>query len=491
MSGPGAVIQNERKSMSIYESTPDTFDPSVIDASLKGASSIPYWLDDPERPAALPSLEGTADTDLLVVGGGYSGLWTALMAKERDPQRPVMLLESQTVGWAASGRNGGFCEATLVHGDSNGRKHLPQENDLLRALGLENLRQLAETIDRYGIVCDFTYSGVLKVATEEHQVQWLRDEVTLHPELEFLDRQQVQDSVQSPVYCAGLWDREGAAILNPAKLAWGLRRVCLEKGVKIYENTHATDIQDAEGRILVSTTAGGVMANRVALATNVFPSLLKRHRLHTIPVYDYALMTEPLTEDQLAALGWNEDQGIADLNNRFHYYRKTVDATGATRILFGGYDAEYYFGGRVKPEYDQNSETFRKLAAHFYFTFPQLEGVGFSHAWGGAVDSCSRFFAFFDTAFRGRVAYTAGFTGLGVGATRFAANVMLDLLSGEKTQRTELEMVKKKPLPFPPEPVAWVGVKLMTHELARADRNQGKRGLFLKTMDSLGMGFDS
>ena len=229
----------------------------------------------------------------------------------------------------------------------------------------------------------------------------------------------------------------------------------------------------------------------MALATNVFPSLLKRHRLHTIPVYDYAIMTEPLTEEQFATLGWEDKQGLADLNNRFHYYRKTRDANGAVRILFGGYDAEYYFGGKVKPEYDQNHETFRKLVTHFYFTFPQLEGLKFTHAWGGAIDSCSRFFAFFDTSHNGRVAYTAGFTGLGVGATRFAANVMLDLLSGKKTQRTELQMVKKKPIPFPPEPVAFVGVKMMTGELARADRNQGKRGLFLKTMDALGMGFDS
>ena len=477
--------------MSIYENTVDTFAPSTLDAALKGASSIPYWLDDPERPAALPALEGTTDTDLLVVGGGYSGLWTALLAKERDPQRAITLLESQTVGWAASGRNGGFCEASLVHGDSNGRQHLPLENDLLRTLGLENLHQLAETIERYNIDCEFRYTGVLKVATEEHQVQWLRNEVKAHPELEFLDEHQVRDSVSSPVYRAGLWDKDGAATLNPAKLAWGLRRVCLEKGVRIFENTHATSIRDANGHIVVTTKAGKVQARRVALATNAFPSLLKRHRLHTIPVYDYALMTEPLTEDQVALLGWKDKQGIADLNNRFHYYRMTQDAQGATRILFGGYDAEYYFGGRVNPEYDQNPETFRKLVAHFYFTFPQLEGLKFSHAWGGPVDSCSRFFAFFDTAYRGRVAYTAGFTGLGVGATRFAANVMLDLLSGDKTQRTELQMVRKKPIPFPPEPLAWAGVKLMTQELARADRNRGKRGLFLKTMDSLGMGFDS
>ncbi|MFJ6415434.1 NAD(P)/FAD-dependent oxidoreductase [Paeniglutamicibacter sp. NPDC091659] len=477
--------------MSIYENVAEAYDDALIDAALQAISHVPYWLDDPERPAALPALEGATETDLLVVGGGYSGLWTALMAKERDPERTVTLIESHRVGWAASGRNGGFCEASLVHGDSNGRQHLPEENDLLRELGLENLRELAEAVERYDIDCEFTYSGVLKLATEEHQVQWLRNEAKRYPELEFLDREEVQSSVKSPVYRAGLWDKEGTAMINPAKLAWGLRRVCLEQGVRIFENTHATGLADTPEAITVGTTAGSVKARRVALATNVFPSLLKRHRLHTIPVYDYAIMTEPLTEEQFATLGWEDKQGLADLNNRFHYYRKTRDANGAVRILFGGYDAEYYYGGKIKPEYDQNHETFRKLVTHFYFTFPQLEGLKFTHAWGGAIDSCSRFFAFFDTSHNGRVAYTAGFTGLGVGATRFAANVMLDLLSGKKTQRTELQMVKKKPIPFPPEPVAFVGVKMMTGELARADRNQGKRGLFLKTMDALGMGFDS
>ena len=120
------------------------------------------------------------------------------------------------------------------------------------------------------------------------------------------------------------------------------------------------------------------------------------------------------------------------MNNRFHYSRPTVDENGGWRILFGGYDAVYHYGRKVKPEYDHNHETFRKLAAHFVGTFPQLEGIKFSHAWGGAIDTCSRFFAFFDTSHNGRVAYCAGFTGLGVGATRFGARVMLDLLSGQK-----------------------------------------------------------
>lgn len=464
---------------------------SAIDAALSGTDYSPYWLQHPDRPAPLPALEGSVSTDLLVVGGGYSGLWTALLAKEADPARDVTLIESETIGWAASGRNGGFCEASLVHGESNGEKHLPRENKRLTELGAENLAGIVETIQRYNIDCDLSPSGVLNVATEQHQVSWLQEEAAANPEVPFMDAQEVRSHINSPIFEGGNWDKHTTVLVHPAKLAWGLRRVCLEKGVKIFEHTKGEELSSTPESIGVRTGAGHITAARVALATNVFPSLLKRHRMHTIPVYDYALMTEPLTDQQRAAIGWEEGMGLADLNNRFHYSRPTVDANGGWRILFGGYDAVYHYGRGVKHQYDTHHETFRKLAAHFVGTFPQLEGIRFSHAWGGAIDTCSRFFAFFDTSHGGRVAYCAGYTGLGVGATRFGARVMLDLLSGAKTELTELEMVRKKPLPFPPEPVAWLGVKLMTNGLVKADRNEGRRGPFLKAMDRLGMGFDS
>jgi glycine/D-amino acid oxidase-like deaminating enzyme len=239
--------------------------------------------------------------------------------------------------------------------------------------------------------------------------------------------------------------------------------------------------------MVVRTPYGRVLARRVALGTNVFPSLVRRVRAYTVPVYDYALMTEPLSAQQLAEIGWKRRQGIGDSANQFHYFRITADH----RILWGGYDAIYPYGGKVSAEMDHRPETYLKLASHFFHCFPQLEGLRFSHAWGGAIDTCSRFSAFFGTAHGGKVAYAAGYTGLGVGATRFGADVMLDLLSGERTERTELEMVRSKPLPFPPEPVAWAGIGLTKWALARADANGGRRNAWLRAMDRLGLGFDS
>ncbi|MEU0696607.1 FAD-binding oxidoreductase [Streptomyces niveus] len=461
-------------------------------ASLTDAQPVAYWLDDPGRPGAVPALAGDEHCDLLVVGGGYSGLWTALLAKERDPRRDIVLIEGREVGWAASGRNGGFCSASLTHGLANGLSRWPGELRMLEDLGERNLDGIESAVERYAIDCDFERTGDIAVATEPHQVEDLRElyeaaTAAGFTGLDLLDAEAVRAEVDSPTFLGGLWDRRGVAMLNPARLAWGLKRACLDLGVRIYENTPGLELARSGPGTAVRTPYGRVMARHVALGTNVFPSLVRRVRPYTVPVYDYALTTEPLTEDQLGALGWKRRQGLSDGANQFHYFRITAD----NRILWGGYDAVYPYGGRLDAALDHRPETYLKLASHFFECFPQLEGLRFSHAWGGAIDTCSRFSAFFGTAHGGRVAYAAGYTGLGVGATRFGADVMLDLLAGERTERTELEMVRTKPVPFPPEPAAWAGIGLTKWSLARADARGGRRNLWLKAMDRVGLGFDS
>ncbi|KAB7836472.1 FAD-dependent oxidoreductase [Streptomyces mobaraensis] len=460
--------------------------------SLSDTTLRPYWLDDPGRPDPRPALVGDEHCDLLVVGGGYSELWTALNAKERDPARDVVLIEAEETGWAASGRNGGFCAASLTHGVANGLARWPDELHRLEELGRRNLDGIEAAVRRHGIDCDFERTGEIDIATAPHQVAELREAAEEYASLgitghEYLDRDALRAEVDSPTFLAGLWNRDGVAMLHPAKLAWGLKRACLELGVRIYEHTPGSGLSSRGAGVAVRTPYGRVFARRAALGTNVYPSLVKRLRPYIAPVYDYVLVTEPLTQEQLAAVGWKRRQGLSDSANHFHYFRLTADR----RILWGGYDIVYHYGGEVRAEYDHHPATYQRLAEHFFRCFPQLEGVRFSHAWGGAIDTCSRFSAFFGTAHGGRVAYALGYTGLGVGATRFGADVMLDLLAGERTERTELEMVRSKPLPFPPEPVRSVGIGITQWSMTRADENGGRRNLWLKAMDKVGLGFDS
>ena len=474
----------------VFERTPAAA--SVVRHSLSATESRTFWIDDLPgslRPDRAP-LRGGVSTDLVIVGAGYTGLWTALLAKLRDPQRGVVVVEANRVGWAASGRNGGFCESSLTHGPENGKRRWPDELDTLERLGRQNLDEIERTIADLGLDAQFERTGQLAPAIEPHQLAWLdewREETADDPDVVYLDRDAVRASVNSPTYLAAIWEKATCALVHPARLAAELARAAEERGVQIFERSRVTGIDTAGNGVAVVTEQGRVEASHAVLATNVFPSLLKRNRLMTVPVYDYALMTEPLTAAQQDAIGWRDRQGIGDMANQFHYYRPTQDG----RILFGGYDALYHYGRRVDPRYEDRPDVWEKLASHFFTTFPQLEGLRFSHQWAGAIDSSTQFTAFFGTARKGRVAYAAGFTGLGVGSTRFAGDVMLDLLDGKQTERTSLEMVRRRPLPFPPEPAAAIGINATRWSMDRADHNEGKRNLLLKTLDALGLGFDS
>ena len=460
----------------------ETPNPAAVAHALAPSEQKVFWLDGIDSDTYAPLL-GRTHADLTIVGGGYTGLWTAVQAKRRDPLRRVVLLEAQAVGWAASGRNGGFAEASLTHGEENGRSRWPDEYDTLERLGEENLAGFERDIIDMGLDVELERTGVLSVAYEAHQVGWLE-------EMErgtWLDEDSVRAEINSPVFRAGRWQTDESALVHPGKLAKELGRAAAELGVEVHENSTVTGMNSRKGSVEVRTPQGVVVSDQVALCTNVFRPLIRRTRLMTVPVYDYVLMTEPLTDEQMASIGWRNRQGLSDLANQFHYSRLSAD----NRILYGGYDAIYHAGRNVRADYEDRPDSFATLASHFLTTFPQLEGVRFSHRWAGAIDTSTQFCAFHGLARRGRVAYASGFTGLGVGATRFAADVMLDRLAGDPTERSQLEMVRKKPLPFPPEPFAKLGIEATKWSLDRADHREGRRNLLLRALDRMGLGFDS
>ena len=470
---------------------PRTAPTAAQHAAFADAAVLPFWLDDLPATEDAPPVAEEVEADLCIVGGGFTGLWAALHAKARDPAREVVVLEADTCGHGASGRNGGFLLSSLTHGLENGLARFADEMETLERLAFENYDGLRGDLDRHGIDCDFEESGDLSVALEPHELADLDEAAELMRryghDVEVLDGERMRAEVRSPTYLGGLWDRTGAALVHPGKLARGLRTAALGAGVRLFEGTRVERTRGAGAGVELTVAGGSVKARRALLATSAYPPLVRSARRYVLPVYDYALMTEPLSAAQRESIGWSRRQGLGDSGNQFHYYRLSAD----DRILFGGYDAVYRFGGPVGAHLDDHEPSFAMLSQHFFTTFPQLEGLRFTHRWGGAIDTCSRFSVFFGTALGGRVSYAAGYTGLGVAASRFGAEVALDLLDGHETDATRLRYVRSRPVPFPPEPLRSGVVRLTQNRLAAADRHEGRRGLWLRTLDRAGLGFDS
>ncbi|WP_201466431.1 NAD(P)/FAD-dependent oxidoreductase [Janibacter melonis] len=458
--------------------------------SLAGAARRPYWTDPEVRPSPSPgeSLRGEVRGDLAVVGGGFTGLWAALQAVEADPGRRVVVLEGGPLGFGASGRNGGFVSHSLTHGLAQGVGCWPEEIETLERMGAENFAGLQADVARLGIDCDLHVPGELTLALDEHQVGTLREGYQLHrqhgADVTWLDAPSARERVDSPRYRAGMLDPT-VGLVDPARLLWGVAAAARERGVEVFERSPVRVMERDGSGMRLRGDEGSVRADQVVLATGAYPALLRRVGAWVIPVYDHVLMTEPLSGEQLGSLRWHGREGLTDAGNQFHYYRLTAD----DRILFGGYDASYHYGGRIDAELEQGA-SHDLLARHLLEIFPQLEGVRISHRWAGVIDTTSRFTPIFGTSHGGRVAYAMGYTGLGVASTRFGAAVALDLLSGAETERTGLSMVRDKPIPFPPEPLRYAAVQATRAAMAREDRT-GRRGPLLRALDVAGVGFDS
>ncbi len=450
-----------------------------------------FWTDRADRPVETDPLRGECAADLVIVGGGFTGLWAAVQALEEQPGRRVVVLESGAIGTGASSRNGGMLDESIAHGAENAHSHWPDEAATLIRLGQENFYQLRQTLIDHEIDCDYRPASWLDVATEPWQLDALEEGLPILRAsgdiVEMLDAGQTSTHIRSATFIGALLSRDYGAIVDPAELVWGLQRLVVEMGGVIHEHSKAVSFDDVDAQMVVRTSGGAVRADRVVVATNAYPGPERSMRRHVIPVYDHVLMTEPLTEAQWAAVGWDGWEGIDDAANQFHYFRRTADG----RILWGGYDASYHFNSSVDVRHEQSDAVHGLLAAQFFTTFPQLEGLDFSHRWGGPIGTTSRFTCAWGTKYDGRLAWVGGYTGLGVAASRFGARVALDLVDGKQTERTELAMVRTKPFPFPPEPFRSAVVALTRKSIQRADANQGKENAWLRLLGRFGIGFDS
>ncbi len=278
-------------------------------------------------------------------------------------------------------------------------------------------------------------------------------------------------------------------MVNPAKLAWGLARSAERRGARIAEGSRVTRLRRRAGRMEVRVDGGGVVeAAHVLVGTSAYSGWLRRLAPAFVPVYDYVLMTEPLTEGQRTAVGWRGREGLSDAGNQFHYFRQSADH----RILWGGYDAVYHPGnarpGRVRPA---PGDVRHARAPLHRRPSRSWTGSGSRTAGAGAIDTTTRFAVTFGETMGGRVHYALGYTGLGVGATRWAAGILRDRVLRPDSELLRLRFVNSAPFPIPPEPIRTPAVEVMRRAVIAADANEGRRGLFLRAMDALGIGFDS
>ncbi|MGB0936895.1 MAG: NAD(P)/FAD-dependent oxidoreductase [Colwellia sp.] len=466
-------------------------------AALQDSKFCSLWHDQPDvKPEVLPALGKDETCELLIVGGGFTGLWAALQAKERVSDLDIILIEKTFIADGSSGRNGGFLVSSLAHGETNTDHHFPGEADKLHELGEKNIAELLETLKRYNIDARHEAVGETEVATRQWSVDAMRKEYEQEKaegeNVTWYDEKEMQALVNSPAYKAGILRTNGAdGVIDPARLCWGLKRVLLELGVRIFENTpleSCKPVVNSKTHMRSVALGHSIVSKKVLMATNAYKNPLSQVNKATIPVWDYQIATEPLTQEQQDAIGWFKSRhAIGSHGNMFHYSRLTKD----NRITWGGGGAvRYYFNkGTDFAQYSDKTAAFEQLSKEFFATFPQLAGVKFSHRWSGIIATSTRFCMVPGSTWNGRVAWAVGYTGLGVCPSRFGARIGIELLGYQPSDILKMNFVTKKPMPWAPEPFRWFGVRFTHQALVNADNNDGKRGLWLKMLDAMNLGF--
>ncbi|MBK6422295.1 MAG: FAD-dependent oxidoreductase [Gemmatimonadetes bacterium] len=450
-----------------------------------------YWL--ARLPAREPApLAAPAEHDIVVVGAGLTGLWTALFLKELDPGRDVAVVEQGIAAYGASGRNAGMLSETVDHSHGLALQHFgPVEATRLATLGEQNAAELVAFIRDRGIACDWEPSGRLMVALTEAHLEEAGRSVELAERLgirtfRLLSREAVQGEVHSPLYLGGV-AVAGGGILDPARFTDGLRREAERAGVRVYERTTVESLAEAGAGVALRANGTVLRARRAVLATSAYSHHLLPGLTHRfIPLYDYILVSEPLSPAQWETLGWRHRQGVTDGRTFFNYYRPTADG----RVLWGTSEATYYSGNRVDPSCDHSPAHYESLRHSWRRHFPALADLRWEYAWGGAICSTTRLTPFFGRALGGRACYGLGFTGHGLGSTRLAGRILAHLALDRASDLLGLSLVTKPPFPYPPEPLRGLAVRAVTGALRRVDAGEPPN-LMLRLLERMGLGFSS
>ena len=421
------------------------------------------------EPLLLPPSELPRSADVVIIGAGYSGLWTALHLLREQPGVSVVVLERTAVGFGASGRNGGWVSALFP----TSPEKVAHASSRVGALNLRRaLRQVVDDVANWsleeGIDCDYAKGGTITVARNAAQRESLRAEADHErdwesPDTEFLDAAGAAGHVRIQGTIAGMYTPQ-CAVLHPLKLARGLARAVLARGGIIVEQCTALSYKQG----VVSTDHGVIACGSVVRATEGFTARFEDHAREIMPIYSLMIATEPLREEQWQEIGLAQRESFTEQRHVVIYGQRTADG----RLAFGGRGAPYHWASAIDARFDQHPRVHAQLQRTLVELFPSLQGVRITHRWGGALGIPRDYFPFVN--FEAGVGVMGGYVGDGVAAAALAGRTMADLLLNRTTDRTALPWVNRHPRPWEPEPLRWLEANGMLAGLALADAQEAR-----------------
>jgi glycine/D-amino acid oxidase-like deaminating enzyme len=430
-----------------------------------------WWLrealaDDP-GPALAP-FRGDVTADVVVLGGGYTGMWTALQLKELDPGVDVVLLEQDVCGGGASGRNGGFVNSFWGELDYLAHRFGDRAAIAMCEIGEESVRAIGAFCEEHGIDAWYRGDGEYVVAASEEQVgRWADDVIAadrlgVSEHFQVLSAQEMRGRISSPVFRGALYRKVGATV-HPARLARGMRRVLLERGVRIFEDAPVTRFGTGEPAV-AETPAGSVRAGAAVVALNAWAHHWKRFRRTVVVRGSYIVLTAP-APDRLEEIGWTDGSGLADMRYAVHYVRTTPDG----RISFGVGGMQPNLARTIGPRFAYDEQVVRIAIRDLHRMFPGFADVPVEAAWGGPIDVSGHHLPTFGTLGRGNVHYGHGYTGNGVGPAHLGGRIMARRILDKGDPALDLPLVDLEPLRFPPEPVRSPGALVANRAIRRKD----------------------
>jgi glycine/D-amino acid oxidase-like deaminating enzyme len=430
------------------------------------------WLESlADRVKQNASLEGEEHADVVIIGGGFTGLSAAWHLKKFRPKLNVKVLESHICGYGASGRNAGFSTTMFGLCKELTQKRFGKEKASAAHTYMEEAVVYLEKIIReHNISCDYEKTGYLLTAVNDSQVRRLENEFKILKKwgvtgVERWSKRRLSQELNTDMYKLA-WYEPACALLNPVKLLQGLKKMAEDAGVIIYENSPVIEFfKNEKGTYNVKTIGGKVEAEYLVFATNAYSvNFQELHKLQT-PVFSHIISTEPLSESQLESINWRTRVGIEDSFNFIHYYRLTKD----NRIIIGGGDISLTFGNNF--DVDNNLAVFEHLEQHLFNIFPQLKGTKITHKWGGAVSVTTDLAPVIGRIGRDKkVLYSLGCSGHGLSMTTLNGRTLAELICGMETHRTEMFFVDRHVIPWPPEPLRLGATKLIRTALRLQDK---------------------